>query len=152
MNSALYASVVVDNQRWDGQGWFQKIEVRFSENLPSLIHNIPANGATIDVPTDVRSIGCRAVKPHSWLSQVGNVVEGSENCNCEKRREILISECDSAKDWSVKTNKSGIWKLIEGHMEKQEVEVEMEMEREMETEMEFLNSSDKSLDWTTGLT
>ena len=37
-------------------------------------------------------------------------------------------------------------------MEKQEVEVEMEMEREMETEMEFLNSSDKSLDWTTGLT
>ena len=32
MNSALYASVVVDNQRWDGQGWFQKIEVCFSDN------------------------------------------------------------------------------------------------------------------------
>ena len=34
------------------------------------------------------------------------------------------------------------------HMEKQEVEMEMETE----TEMEFLNSSVKSLTWTTGLT
>ena len=34
----------------------------------------------IDVPTEFRSIGCRAVKPHIRLSLVGNVVQGGEDC------------------------------------------------------------------------
>ena len=81
-----YASVVVVTKyRWDGQVCFELAAMSFSSNPPSIqVCNITANGATIDAPTDVRSIVCRAVKPHSWLSQVGSVVQGSEDCNCEK--------------------------------------------------------------------